>query len=90
MTGAAWGEAPIKAVEISIDGGGWMPVKINDQKKPTQYDLVDDQGTVVLHASADVTPEVKLRVIDYWTNVDVDLGTRVATGLGYRPGVRAA
>src|SRR5438128_6736384 len=32
---------------------GWMPVKINDQKKPTQYDLVDDQGTVVLHASAD-------------------------------------
>jgi DUF3047 family protein len=32
---------------------GWMPVKINDQKKPTQYDLVDDQGTVVLHAVAD-------------------------------------
>jgi len=32
---------------------GWSPVKINDQKKPTTYDLVDDSGTVVLHASAD-------------------------------------
>ena len=32
---------------------GWMPIKINDQKKPTVYDLVDDGGTVVLHASAD-------------------------------------
>ena len=32
---------------------GWMPVKINEQKKPTQYDLVDDEGTVVLHATAD-------------------------------------
>jgi len=32
---------------------GWMPVKINEQKKPTQYDFVDDEGTVVLHAIAD-------------------------------------
>ena len=32
---------------------GWMPVKINDQKKPTQYDLVEDDGKVVLHATAD-------------------------------------
>jgi hypothetical protein len=32
---------------------GWMPIKINEQKKPTQYDFVDDQGTVVLHAVAD-------------------------------------
>ena len=31
----------------------WIPIKINEQKKPTQYDLVDDQGTVVLHATAD-------------------------------------
>ena len=23
---------------------GWIPIKINDQKKPTLYDLVDDQG----------------------------------------------
>ena len=32
---------------------GWVPVKINDQKAPTVYALVDDQGTVVLHAVAD-------------------------------------
>jgi hypothetical protein len=32
---------------------GWEPIKINDQKKPTAYDLVDDGGTVVLHAVAD-------------------------------------
>src|SRR4051812_25968864 len=32
---------------------GWMPIKINDQKNPTQYDFVEDQGTVVLHAVAD-------------------------------------
>ena len=32
---------------------GWAPIKINDQKKPTVYDFVDDGGTVVLHASAD-------------------------------------
>jgi hypothetical protein len=32
---------------------GWIPIKINDQKKPTLYDLVDDQGTIVLHAVAD-------------------------------------
>ena len=32
---------------------GWSPIKINEQKKPTVYDLVDDQGTVVLHAVAD-------------------------------------
>jgi hypothetical protein len=32
---------------------GWAPVKINDQKKPTIYDFVDEQGVVVLHAMAD-------------------------------------
>jgi len=32
---------------------GWSPIKINEQKKPTVYDLVDDQGTIVLHAVAD-------------------------------------
>ncbi len=32
---------------------GWLPIKINEQKKPTLYDLTDDQGTIVLHAVAD-------------------------------------
>jgi hypothetical protein len=31
----------------------WAPVKINDRKTPTRYDLVDDGGTIVLHAMAD-------------------------------------
>lgn len=31
----------------------WAPVKINDRKLPTRYTLVDDGGTVVLHAQAD-------------------------------------
>jgi DMSO/TMAO reductase YedYZ molybdopterin-dependent catalytic subunit len=34
VTGAAWGEVPIKSVEISIDGGGWMPVKIEERAEP--------------------------------------------------------
>ena len=33
---------------------GWAPIKINDQKKPTTYEFVEDQGAIVLHASADV------------------------------------
>jgi len=32
---------------------GWETVMITDKKKPTAYDLVDDGGTVVLHARAD-------------------------------------
>ena len=32
---------------------GWVPIKINETKKPTLYDLTDDQGTIVLHAAAD-------------------------------------
>ena len=32
---------------------GWEVVKITDEKKPTQYRLVDDGGTVVLHAKAE-------------------------------------
>lgn len=32
---------------------GWEVVKITEEKKPTQYRLVDDGGTVVLNAKAD-------------------------------------
>jgi len=32
---------------------GWEPVKLSDKKKPTVYNLVEDAGTVVLHAKAD-------------------------------------
>jgi catalase len=37
---------------------------------------------IVAHASARVSPDVQARVIGYWTNVDAELGARVAAGLG--------
>jgi catalase len=45
---------------------------------------------IVAHASAGVTPEVQARVVQYWTNVDADLGGRVATGLGVGEAIRVA
>jgi catalase len=38
---------------------------------------------IVAHAGDGVSNDVQLRVIDYWTSVDAELGGRVATGLGY-------
>jgi catalase len=40
---------------------------------------------IVAHAGDSVTDDVLVRVIEYWTNVDADLGARVAAGLGYKP-----
>ena len=51
-------------------------------------DVLDDAGrdhlvtNIVGHASDNVTDEVQLRVIAYWSAVDVDLGDRIAEGLG--------
>jgi catalase len=39
----------------------------------------------VAHAGDGVTDDVLARVIEYWTNVDSDLGARVALGLGHAP-----
>ncbi len=44
---------------------------------------------IVGHASDDVTSEMQQRVIAYWTNVDADLGARVAAGLGHGNGAGA-
>jgi hypothetical protein len=33
----------------------WKTVKLSDKKKPTTYDLVADEGTVVLHARAEAS-----------------------------------
>jgi hypothetical protein len=34
LTGAAWGDGtPIKTVEVKVDDGGWMPVKIDRTPK---------------------------------------------------------
>ena len=44
-------------------------------------------GNIVAHASATASSDdVQRRVIDYWTNVDADLGARVAAGLGHGNG----
>jgi hypothetical protein len=51
----------------STPPNAWMPVKINDQKTPTAYDFVDDQGTVVLHAVADSAASL----LGHRTNFDV-------------------
>jgi catalase len=39
-------------------------------------------GNIVDHASDDVTPEMQLRVVAYWTRIDEAIGRRVAEGLG--------
>jgi catalase len=39
-------------------------------------------ANIVGHASDEVTEEVQLRVIAYWSSVDADLGASVAEGLG--------
>ncbi len=36
---------------------------------------------IVAHASDGVSPEIQERVVGYWTNVDAELGARVAAGL---------
>ncbi len=51
-------------------------------------DVMDDTDrehlvtNIVGHAGDDVSAEVQLRVVAYWTNVDAQLGARVAAGLG--------
>ena len=45
--------------------------------------LVDN---IVEHASDEVTPEIQLRVVAYWSAVDAELGARVAAGLGIDAG----
>jgi catalase len=38
-------------------------------------------SNIVGHATNAVTPEIQKRVVEYWTNVDSDLGSRVAKGI---------
>ena len=44
---------------------------------------------IVGHASNEVTPEMQPRVVAYWSNVDSELGARVAAGLGHGNGSAA-
>ena len=38
-------------------------------------------ANIIGHATNAVTPEIQKRVIEYWTNVDADLGAKVAAGI---------
>ena len=49
----------------------------------TAYDREHLVTNIVAHASDGVSADVQARVITYWTNVDAELGSRVAAGLGY-------
>jgi catalase len=66
------------------------------QPRNLYRDVMDDTDrehlvtNIVAHASAGVTAAVQERVIGYWTNVDAELGARVAAGLGYGESAQAA
>jgi catalase len=38
-------------------------------------------SNIIGHATNAVTPEVQKRVVQYWTNVDADLGAKIAAGI---------
>jgi catalase len=46
-------------------------------------------ANIVAHASNEVTEEIQWRVIAYWSNVDAQLGARIAAGLGRGDGASA-
>jgi len=50
----------------------------------TDADRAELTANIVGHAAADVSDEVRERVADYWTQVDAELGARVAAGLAAR------
>ena len=43
-------------------------------------------ANIVEHASDDVSSDMQLRVIAYWTRVDEQISARVAAGLGHGNG----
>jgi catalase len=63
------------------DDFGQPGTMVRDVMTPTDREHL--ASNIVAHASAGVSPEVQARVITYWTNVDAELGGRVASGLGY-------
>jgi catalase len=58
-------------------------------------DVMDDTDrehlahNIVAHAGDGVSPEVRERVVQYWTNVDAGLGAHVAAGLAVTDGAGA-
>ncbi len=61
------GAGPIAAFSRMTAGGStapWVPVPITDRKRSTRYNLVNDAGTVVLHADADNAASVLAMATD--------------------------
>src|SRR5919112_877066 len=62
------------------------------QPRALYQEVMDDTdrehlaSNIIGHASDGVSDDVQRRVIGYWTNVDPDLGARVAAGLGHADG----
>jgi catalase len=58
------------------------------QPRALYQDVMDETdrehlaANIVAHASDGVSDPIQERVIDYWSQVDPDLGAQVATGLG--------
>jgi catalase len=63
------------------DDFGQPGTMVRDVMTPTDREHL--ASNIVAHASGGVSADVLARVITYWTNVDAELGSRVASGLGY-------
>jgi catalase len=65
------------------------------QPRALYRDVMDDTDrdhfvtNIVAHASDGVSHEIQERVVQYWTNVDAELGARVAAGLAVTNGSAA-
>ena len=62
------------------------PLKEDPQHGAVLLDIDGTLAPIVEHASDDVSSEMQLRVIAYWTRVDEQIGARVAAGLGHGNG----
>jgi catalase len=67
-------------LHVEDDDFGQAGTLVRDVMDDTDRDHM--AGNIVGHASQGVSDDVQRRVIGYWTNVDPDLGARVAAGLG--------
>jgi catalase len=93
-------ELPTWAVDAA-EIGRYVEVKHADdddfvQPRALYRDVMSDTDrghlvtNIVSHASDNVSGDVQRRVVEYWTNVDPQLGARVAAGLGYGAAAQAA
>jgi catalase len=78
---AADGEMVRQAYTLHAEDDDW------GQAGTMVREIMDDAArgrlasNIIGHATDGVTPEVQKRVVEYWTNVDKDLGAKVAAGI---------